>query len=178
MLEMVGRDFSLNAYQDLWLLAVTLFIIFSYFVGFISGFFVRASISHYRRHNASKAREARAARLASAEGDRHNGNERSLIAAVIALVAVSGVIVFDHFKGPLFPDVFYCLNDGGAQSTMMCSGRVPLYDGRESRMLWGSCRYKTSVRGPKKAFRHSPMTPFESSAIYAQKISASSRSEN
>jgi hypothetical protein len=44
---------------------------------------------------------------------------------VIALVVVGGVIVFDHFKGPLFPDVFYCLNDGGAQTTRMCTGRVP-----------------------------------------------------
>jgi hypothetical protein len=45
--------------------------------------------------------------------------------SIIALVLVSGVIVFDHFKGPLFPDVFYCLNDGGAQITRMCTGRVP-----------------------------------------------------
>jgi hypothetical protein len=38
--------------EDLWL---ALFII--YFVGFISGFFVRASLSQYRRHNARKERE-------------------------------------------------------------------------------------------------------------------------
>jgi hypothetical protein len=48
-----------------------------------------------------------------------------MIAVVIALVVVSGVIVFDHFKGPVFPDVFYCLNDGGAQTARMCTRRVP-----------------------------------------------------
>jgi hypothetical protein len=54
-----------------------------------------------------------------------NPDTRRMIAAVIALVVVSVVIVFDHFKGPLFPDVFYCLNDGGAQIMRMCTGRVP-----------------------------------------------------
>jgi hypothetical protein len=38
----------------------------------------------------------------------------NLLPVVIALVVVvSGVIVVDHFKGPLFPDVLYSLNDGG-----------------------------------------------------------------
>jgi hypothetical protein len=49
----------------------------------------------------------------------------NLLAVVLALVVVSGLIVFDHFNGLLFPDVFYCLNDGGTQTTRMCTGRVP-----------------------------------------------------
>jgi len=47
------------------------------------------------------------------------------IMPILVIPIVSGAIVFDHFKGPLFPDVFYCLNDGGAQITRMCTGRVP-----------------------------------------------------
>jgi hypothetical protein len=49
----------------------------------------------------------------------------SLPVAVTALVVVAGVITADHVRGPLFPDVVYCLNDGGAQRTRMCTGRVP-----------------------------------------------------
>ena len=49
----------------------------------------------------------------------------NLPAVVASLAAVSGVIVVDHVKGPLFPDVFYCLNDGGTLTTRMCTGRVP-----------------------------------------------------
>ena len=98
-------------------LGMALYIVFS-FVLFISGLFLGASVSPNRR----KQREPWHARLAAAEGKpRHDGKERS----IIALVIVSGAIVFDHFKGPLFPDVFYCLNDGGAQITRMCTGRVP-----------------------------------------------------
>jgi hypothetical protein len=96
----------------------TLLIILSYFVGFVVGLFVGVSFSKYRR---DKPRKALHAGLAAADGKRHDGRERS----IIALVIVSGVIVFDHFKGPLFPDVFYCLYDGGAQITRMCTGRVP-----------------------------------------------------
>jgi hypothetical protein len=101
-----------------------LIIVLSYFVGFISGIFC-AAFYQYLRHNAP---EARYARLAAAEGEpRHDGKNRSVnsLAVLLALVAVSGVIVVDHFKGPLFPDVFYCLNDGGTQTTRMCTGRVP-----------------------------------------------------
>jgi hypothetical protein len=108
--------------EDLWL---ALFII--YFAGFFSGFFVRASLSQYRRHKARKEPKPWHARLPAAEGDsRHDGKEKSmnLPAAVFALVVVSGVIVADHFKGPLFPDVFYCLSDGGTQITRMCTGRI------------------------------------------------------
>ena len=97
-----------------------LIIILSYFVGFISGIFC-AAFYQYLRHNAP---EARSARLAAAEGEpRQDGKNRSmnLPAVVTALGAVSGVIVVDHFKGPLFPDVFYCLNDGGSQITGMCT---------------------------------------------------------
>jgi hypothetical protein len=109
-------------------LFIIIYFIFIYFAGFISGFFVRASVSHYRRHNARKEREARHARLASAEGEpRHDGKKRSLnlLAVLFALVVVGGAIVADHVKGPLFHDVAYCLNDGGAQTTRMCTGRVP-----------------------------------------------------
>jgi hypothetical protein len=49
----------------------------------------------------------------------------TLLAVLLALVVVGGVIVADHIKGPLFHDVAYCLNDGGAQTTRMCTGRVP-----------------------------------------------------
>ena len=60
-------------------LFIIIYFIFIYFAGFISGFFVRASISHYRRHNARKEREARHARLAAAEGEpRHDGKKRSM----------------------------------------------------------------------------------------------------
>ena len=48
---------------------------------------------------------------------------RTLLGVVVALVVVSGVIELDHFTGPLFPDVFYCLSDGGAQITGKCIGR-------------------------------------------------------
>jgi hypothetical protein len=107
-------------------LFIIIYFIFIYFAGFISGFFVRASISHYRRHNARKEREAR--QLAAAEGEpRRDGRKRSLnlLAVLLALAVVGGVIGADHVKGPLFHDVAYCLNDGGAQTTRMCTGRVP-----------------------------------------------------
>ena len=42
-----------------------------------------------------------------------------------ALVVASGIIAADRVKGPMFHDVAYCLNDGGAQITRMCTGRVP-----------------------------------------------------
>jgi len=103
---------------------VTSFIILSYFVGFMAGIFCTV-FYQYLRHNAPEARHAR---LAAAEGGpRRDGKERStnLPAVFVALVVVSTVIVFDHVKGPLFHDVAYCLNDGGAQTTRMCTGRVP-----------------------------------------------------
>ena len=111
---------------DLWLL--TLSIIFTYFVGFISGFATRASFSQYRRYSARKAREARHARLVAAEGEpRPNGKAKSsnVVAVVTSLVVVSVAIVVDYFRGPLFPDAFYCLNDGGTQVNRMCTGRLP-----------------------------------------------------
>jgi hypothetical protein len=49
----------------------------------------------------------------------------NLLAVLTALGTVSGMIVVDHFKGSLFPDWAYCLNDGGAQTTRMCTGRAP-----------------------------------------------------
>jgi len=89
---------------------VLLIIIFMYFLGCITGFGLRESLSRYEMHNLRKARAARQAELGAAEGElRHDGKERTikLLAVVTALVVVFGVIVFDHFKGPLFPDVFY-----------------------------------------------------------------------
>jgi hypothetical protein len=92
---------------------ITLWII----VAFIAGLFlVSLCASSFRsRHRQS--------RLAAAEGEpRHDGKRRSmnLLAVLLALV-----IVADHVKGPLFHDLAYCLNDGGAQTTRMCTGRVP-----------------------------------------------------
>jgi len=106
--------------QDL-LVALCIILIFA---AFISGVFLGASYSPARERNARKPWYARLA----AEGEpRHDGKKRSmnLLAVLLALVVVSGVIVADRFKGPLFPDVFYCLNDGGTQTTRMCTGRVP-----------------------------------------------------
>ena len=111
-LAMVERN------QDLLL---TLYIILI-FVVFVSGFFLGALFSPNRR----KEYEPWHARLAAAKGKpRHDGKVRSTIlpAVVIALVIVSGLIVLDHFKGPLFPDEFYCLSDGGMQTTGKCTGR-------------------------------------------------------
>ena len=94
--------------------SLTLFIILSYSVGFISGVFCTAFYVYLRRN----APEARHARVAAADGKlRHDGKERS----IIALVIVSGAIVFDHFKGPLFPDVLYCLNDGMERPSLICA---------------------------------------------------------
>jgi len=42
-----------------------------------------------------------------------------------ALVAVSSIIAADRLHRPMFHDLAYCLNDGGAQITRMCTGRVP-----------------------------------------------------
>ena len=94
---------------------VLLIIIFMYFLGCITGFGLRASLSQYEMRKLRKARAAQQAQLGFAEGElRHDGKERTikLLAVVTALVVVFGVIVFDHFKGPLFPDVFY--TSGGA----------------------------------------------------------------
>ena|SRR5215469_10595446 len=109
-------------------LGLTLFIIFMYFLGCITGFGLRASFSRYRRHNSRKARHAG---LAAAEGElrhaRRDGKERStrLLAVVTALIVVFGLIVLDHFKGRFLPEAFYCLSDGGTQITGKCAGRAP-----------------------------------------------------
>ena len=103
--------------QELWLM---LCIILT-FVGFISGLFLGASFSPGRER---AARGAGDARLTKAEPRHDERREAYLPAAALALVVVSGGIVLDRFKGPLFPDVFYCLNDGGTQTTRMCTGRV------------------------------------------------------
>jgi len=105
--------------EDEWI-ALSIFLIF---VAFVSGLLLGASFSWHKRNEP----EPWHARLASAEGKpRHDGKERSmnLLAVVLTLVVVSGVIVVDHFKGPLFPDLLYSLNDGGAQITRMRTRRV------------------------------------------------------
>jgi hypothetical protein len=64
----------------------------------------------------------------SAEEERlWQSGERPMQALIVATVLgpVAGIITADHFKGPIFHDVVYCLNDGGAQKTRMCTGRVP-----------------------------------------------------
>ena len=81
-------------------LGMALYIVFS-FVLFISGLFLGVSLSPNRR----KQREPWHARLAAAEGGpRRDGKERStkLLAVVTALIVLSGVVVLDHFKEPLF----------------------------------------------------------------------------
>jgi formate hydrogenlyase subunit 3/multisubunit Na+/H+ antiporter MnhD subunit len=106
--------------QDL-LIALYIILIFA---AFISGFFLGALVSPARERI---AREPWHARLAAAQGEpRHDGKKRSmnLPAVVLALVVVFGVIVIDQFKGPLFPDAFYCLSDGGTQPPRMCTGRI------------------------------------------------------
>jgi formate hydrogenlyase subunit 3/multisubunit Na+/H+ antiporter MnhD subunit len=103
--------------------AIALYVILI-FVVFISGLFLGASFSPAGER---KAREPWHARLAAAEGEpRHDGKKRSmkLLAVVLALVVVSGAIVVDQFKGPLFPAAFYCLSDGGTQTTRVCTGRI------------------------------------------------------
>ena len=93
--------------EDIWL---TLYVILV-FVAFISGMFLGASISRNRR----KEREPWYARLAAAKGVAstlvagvtRDGKVRSanLLAFVIAFVV--GLVVLDHFTGPLFPNVLY-----------------------------------------------------------------------
>jgi formate hydrogenlyase subunit 3/multisubunit Na+/H+ antiporter MnhD subunit len=99
--------------QDQWLALYIILI----FAAFISGFFLGALFFPFR-HNARKEPKPWHARLdADEENPRHDGKKRSmnLLAVVLALVVVSGVIVVDQFKGPLFPDAFYRLSDGGTQ---------------------------------------------------------------
>ena len=104
-------------------LGIALYVILI-FVVFISGLFLGALFSPARER---KALEPWHARLAAAEGEPSpDGKKRSmnLPAVVLALVVVSGVIVVDQFKGPLFPDAFYRLSDGGTQTTRTCTGRI------------------------------------------------------
>ena len=90
---------------------VLLIIIFMYFLGCITGFGLHASLSRYEMHSLRKERAARQAQLGfpAEEELRHDGKNRTikLLAVVTVLVVAFGVIVFDHLKGPLFPDVFY-----------------------------------------------------------------------
>jgi hypothetical protein len=109
--------------QDL--LALYIILIFA---AFISGLFLGALFSPFR-HNARKEPKPWHARLAAIEGEpRHDGEKRSmnLAAFVLALVVVSGVIVVDQFKGPLFPDAFYRLGQPNAQQSRDVTVRRPL----------------------------------------------------
>ena len=83
--------------QDQW---IVLYIILV-FVVLISGMFLGASFSS----NRFSSREPWHARPIAAEGrPRRDGKERSanLLAVVAALIVVSGVVVLDRFKEPLF----------------------------------------------------------------------------
>jgi hypothetical protein len=115
----------LAMYEDEWLALYVILV----FVAFISGMFVGALISPNRRKEREPwhARFAAVhARLAAAKArprrDVRQGSA-NLLAVVTALVVVFGVIVLDHFRGPLFPDLFYCLTDDGTQITGKCTGR-------------------------------------------------------
>jgi hypothetical protein len=52
-------------------------------------------------------------------------SEAMNVPVVVIAAILTTVITVDHFKGPFFHDIAYCLNDGGAQTTRMCTGRVP-----------------------------------------------------
>jgi hypothetical protein len=82
--------------QDQW---IVLFIILV-FVVFISGIFLGAFFSS----NRFSSREPWHARPTAKGGPRRDRKERSanLLAVVAALIVVSGVVVLDHFKEPLF----------------------------------------------------------------------------
>ena len=83
--------------QDQW---IVLFIILV-FVAFISGIFLGAFFSS-NRFSSPEPRHARP--IAAKGGPRRDEKERSanLLAVVTALIVVSGVVVLDHFKEPLF----------------------------------------------------------------------------
>ena len=86
--------------QDQWL---ALYVIFC-FVLFISGFFLGALSSSYRR----KEREPWYARpIAAKGGPGGDGKMRSANALAFVVAFVVGLVVLDHFTGPLFPGVFY-----------------------------------------------------------------------
>jgi hypothetical protein len=87
--------------EDIWL---TLYIIVI-FVVFISGPLPgRVNLSSPTQSTRAMACAAR-----RRSKPRRDGKKRSikLPAVIAALVVVFGVIVLDHFKGPLFPNVFY-----------------------------------------------------------------------
>ena len=81
------------------------------FVAFISGMFLGASLSPNRR----KEREPWYARLAAAKGVAstlvagvtRDGKVRSANLLTFVIAFVVGLVVLDHFTGPLFPNVLY-----------------------------------------------------------------------
>jgi hypothetical protein len=75
---------------------IALYIIFV-FVVFILGIFLGVSFSTNRRRSRGRP-------IAAEGGPRRDGKERSanLLAVVAGLIVVSGVVVLDHFKEPLF----------------------------------------------------------------------------
>ena len=74
------------------------------FAAFISGFFLGALFSPARER---KAREPWYARHITAKGGLGRGGKvRSANLLAFAIAFVVGLVVLDHFTGPLFPDVF------------------------------------------------------------------------
>jgi hypothetical protein len=98
----------LAVYDDEWLALYVILV----FVAFISGMFLGASISRNGRKErepwyarAVAAGYARAIAVNGGPGSDGKARSANLLAFVIAFVV--GVVVLDHFTGPLFPDVFY-----------------------------------------------------------------------
>ena len=100
-------------------LAIVLYIIFC-FVLFISGLFLGAKFHPEIR---PKEREPWYARHITAKGGLgRDGKVRSANLLAFAIAFVVGLVVLDHFTGPLFPDVFY--SGGGRQcDTPTAAGR-------------------------------------------------------
>ena len=85
-------------------LGIALYILLI-FVVFICGLFLGAKFHPEFR---PKEREPWHARLAVAEGGLgRDGKVRSANLLAFAIAFVVGLLVLDHFTGPLFPDVFY-----------------------------------------------------------------------
>ena len=85
-------------------LAIAWYIILI-FVVFISGLFLGAK---FRPEFRPKEREPWYARLITAKGGLGSeGKVRSANVLAFVIAFVVGMVVLDHFTGPLFPDVFY-----------------------------------------------------------------------
>ena len=86
--------------EDVWIELSIILI----FVAFFSGFVLGALFSPARER---KAREPWYARHITAKGGLGRGGKvRSANLLAFAIAFVVGLVVLDHFTGPLFPDVF------------------------------------------------------------------------